>query len=215
MVKTGKPALQAERKASSSTGESSLTHPNSSMKASSSAPSSKVKSKLNRFKMTTSILKHCSSTASPRPPEASNGLANGLLPLVSGESSREKSGQRKKFPKDITDFSLFQKRHRGSSKALSCTGERSRKMYSLSEEAGESVGWDTEKQGKEDITWSEGEEGLLETEKGDEAVVNPVPNKKDKVSNTNNSLQEDEEEESETKVNTYHIDSGSDVCDET
>ncbi|XP_042286659.1 short transient receptor potential channel 4-like [Thunnus maccoyii] len=180
MVKTGKPTLQGERKAGGSTVESSLAYPNALLKVSPCPPSSQLKSKLNRFKITTSILKHCSSTASPRPPEASNGLPNGLLNLVSDESSGEKSSQRRNFPKDFTDFGLFQKRHRGSNEATSGAGEISRKMYSLSEEAGESVGSDGEEQDKEHTAWSKDEKGLLEMEKKEEATVNEAPNEKSK-----------------------------------
>lgn len=178
MVKTGKPALQGERKASGSSVESSLAYPNASLKVSPCPPSSQAKSKLNRFKITASILKQCCSTASSRPPEASNGLPNGLLALVSDESSSEKSSQRRNFPKDITDFGLFQKRHLGSNEATSGAGEISRKIYSLSEEAGESVGSDGEEQDKEHTARSKDEKGLQEMEKKEEATENEAPNQK-------------------------------------
>ncbi|KAM7374498.1 hypothetical protein PAMP_007151 [Pampus punctatissimus] len=178
MVKTGKPALQGERKGSGSSVESSLAYPNASLKVSPCPPSSQVKSKLNRFKITTSILKQCVSTASPRPLEASNGLPNGLLALVCDESSSEKSSQRRNFPKDITDFGLFQKRHWGSNEATSGPGEISRKMYSLSEEAAESVGSDEEEQNKEHMARSKDERGLLEMEKKEEATVIEAANEK-------------------------------------
>ncbi|KAM7398175.1 hypothetical protein PAMA_006189 [Pampus argenteus] len=178
MVKTGKPALQGERKGSSSSVESSLAYPNASLKVSPCPPSSQVKSKLNRFKITTSILKQCSSTASPRPPEASNGLPNGLLALVCDESSIEKSSQRRNFPKDITDFGLFQKRHWGSNETTSGPGEISRKMYSLSEEAAESVGSDGEEQNKEHMAGGEDERGLQEMEKKQDATVIEAANEK-------------------------------------
>ncbi|CAK6969088.1 short transient receptor potential channel 4a [Scomber scombrus] len=178
MVKTGKPALQGERKASASSVESSLAYPNASLKVSPCPQSSQAKSKLNRFKITTSILKQCSSTASPRPPEAFNGLPNGLLALVCDESSSEKSSQRRNFPKDITDFGLFQKRHWGSNEATSGAGENSRKMYCLSEEEGESVGSDREEQDKEHTAMSKDEKGLLEMEKKEEATAIEAPNEK-------------------------------------
>uniref|UniRef100_A0A8D3B909 Transient receptor potential cation channel, subfamily C, member 4a n=1 Tax=Scophthalmus maximus TaxID=52904 RepID=A0A8D3B909_SCOMX len=125
MMKTGKPALQGA-KAGGSSAESGLAYPHSSLKVSPGPQSGQVKSKLNRFKIAASILKLGSSAASPRPPEASNGLPNGLLPLALDAS--EKSSQRRNFPKDIADFGLFQKR------------DVARRMYSLSEEAGESGG---------------------------------------------------------------------------
>ncbi|XP_034034175.1 short transient receptor potential channel 4-like [Thalassophryne amazonica] len=173
MVKTGTPALQGA-KASGSTAESSLAYPHSSLKVSPCPPLSQVKSKLNRFKMTTSILKHCSSAASPRPPEASNGLPNGLLPLTSEESSGEKPSQRRSFSIDIADFGLFQKHHRGPTEVLSSVGEISRKMYSLSEEAGESEGSDTEVQENEQTAQGEEENGLAEAQDGGQSTVRKV-----------------------------------------
>lgn len=137
MMKTGKPALQGA-KAGGSSAESGLAYPHSSLKVSPGPQSGQVKSKLNRFKIAASILKLGSSAASPRPPEASNGLPNGLLPLALDAS--EKSSQRRNFPKDIADFGLFQKRHRGGGEAPSGAGDVARRMYSLSEEAGESGG---------------------------------------------------------------------------
>ncbi|XP_047463898.1 short transient receptor potential channel 4-like [Mugil cephalus] len=155
MMKTGKPALQAA-KASGSSVDSSLAYPNSSLVVPPCPPSSQSKSKLNRFKITASILKQCSSIASPRPPEASNGLPNGLLPMMSDESSSEESSQRRNYPKDITDFGLFQKRG----------------MYSLSEEAGESGGSDAEEQDKEHK--ATGETELLEVQNKEEAADSKV-----------------------------------------
>ncbi|XP_061595338.1 short transient receptor potential channel 4-like [Cololabis saira] len=147
LLKTGKPSLQGAI-ASGSSVESGLAYPNSSLKISSGTPSSKVKSKLNRFKITTSILKQSSSSASPRPPEVFNGLPNGLLSLVSGQSCSDVSSQKRSDPKDSSDFGLFQKHHSGSKDVTSGAGEISREMYSLSEEAGESGGSDDEEQSK-------------------------------------------------------------------
>lgn len=210
MMKTGKPALQGERSASSSSGECSLTYPNTCLKVSTCAPSSQAKSKLNRFKMAASILKQVCSTASPRPPDASNGLPNGLLALGPDESSSEKSGQRRNFPKDITDFGLFQKRHRGTNEATSGTGELSREMYSLSEEAGDSVGSDAEEEDRERTARSE-DEDLLEMETSD--TVNRASKEKRKSSNTNKSLQDDRDSEEEEIV--PHTDSVAGGCDGT
>ncbi|KAM4620402.1 short transient receptor potential channel 4-like [Polymixia lowei] len=151
MVKTGNPSLQGA-KACGSSGESSLAYPNSSLKMSPSPTSSQAKkSKHNLFNITASILKQQGgATASPRPPEAFNGLANGLVPLPADETPGEKSGQRKNFPKDIADFGLFQKRHWCGAGAGPAAGGVSRNMYSLSEEAGgESGGSDSEERGRE------------------------------------------------------------------
>lgn len=206
MVKTGKPGLPGERKASASSVESSLAYPNASLKVSPCPPSSQAKSKLNRFKITTSILKQCSSTTSPRPPEAFNGLPNGLLTLVSDESSSEKSSQRRNFPKDITDFGLFQKRHWGSNETTSGAGENSRKMYSLSEEEGESVGSDREEQDREHTTMSKDEKGLLEMEKKEEATAIETPNEKREQDGG------EKETKDKDKESTSHSDSVADGC---
>ncbi|GAA6223849.1 short transient receptor potential channel 4 [Lates japonicus] len=198
MMKTGKPALQGA-KASGSSVESSLAYPNSSLKVSPCPQSSQVKSKLNRFKVITSILKQGSSTASPRPPEASNGLPNGLLSVDSDESPSEKSSQRRNFPKDITDFGLFQKRHWDSNEATSGTGEISRNMYSLSEEAGESGGSDADEQDKGHRSRGKDEEELLKGEKAEKAAVTEAANEDSEVSNTNRSSEEDGGKETEEK----------------
>ncbi|XP_059207409.1 short transient receptor potential channel 4-like [Centropristis striata] len=182
MMKTGKPALQAA-KASCSSVESSLAYPNASLKVSPSPQSSQAKSKLNRFKIIASILKQGSSTASPRPPESSNGLPNGLLAAAaaaSDESAGLKSSQKRSSPKDSSDFGLFQKRQ---------AGEMSREMYSVSEEAGESEGPDAEQQEKKkDIKGTE-EEAAAANEAQDES----------EASNTNNSSDEGGKKEGEAK----------------
>ncbi|XP_068572077.1 short transient receptor potential channel 4a [Cebidichthys violaceus] len=182
MVKTGKPALQGA-KASGSSAESSLAYPNASLKVSPSPQCGQVKSKLNRFKIIASILKQGGSTASPRPPEPSNGLPNGLV--VSDESSSK--SQRRNSPKDSTDFGLFQKRHWSGNEATLGAGEISRDMYSLSEEAGESGGSDAEQQDKEHQARGKDEKELLQTEKKEEAAVNEAPNENNDVSQANNS----------------------------
>lgn len=146
MMKTGKPALQGAI-ASCSSVESNLAYPNSSLKISTGLPATQAKGKLNRFKITASILKQTSSLASPRPPEASNGLLNGLL--ASEEGCSEPSSQWRNCSKDISDFSLLQKCHWSVKQVPSGSGEVLREMYSLSEEAGESGGSDTEEQSKD------------------------------------------------------------------
>uniref|UniRef100_A0A8C5GYK2 Transient receptor ion channel domain-containing protein n=1 Tax=Gouania willdenowi TaxID=441366 RepID=A0A8C5GYK2_GOUWI len=149
MMRTGNPALQAAN-ASGSSVDSRLAYPNSSLKVTSCSPSSQVKSKLNRFKMAASILKQCCSTASPRPPDAFNGQPNGLLSAVSEESSREQTSQRGNCPKDNLD--LFRKPHWTE-------------MYSLSEEAEESRGSETEQKDKEHLgTDISGKELVVKTE---------------------------------------------------
>ncbi|XP_074467143.1 short transient receptor potential channel 4-like isoform X2 [Sebastes fasciatus] len=196
MVKTGKPALQVA-KASGSSVDSSLAYPNASLKVTPSPQSSQGKSKLNRFKIIASILKQGSSTASPRPPEDSNGLPNGLV--VSDESSGKKSSQKRNSPKDSTDFGSFQKCHWGGSEATSGAEEISREMYSLSEEAGESGGSDAEQQDKERKVRGEDGKGLLQIEKEEEAAANEAPGENSEVSNASNSTGEGGKKESEEK----------------
>lgn len=213
MMKTGKPALQGA-KASGSSAESSLAYPNSSLKVSTCPQSGQAKSKLNRFKIATSILKLGSSTASPRPPEAPNGLPNGLLSVVSDESSGEKSSQRRSFPKDMADFGLFHKRHWGSSEDAGA-GEISRKIYSLSEEAGESGGSDAEGQDKGHTERCEEEKGLLEAEKEEEAAANEAQNEISEASNANDGCLDDggeKETEEKDKEGLPCSDSAADGC---
>nr|XP_020476110.1 short transient receptor potential channel 4 isoform X2 [Monopterus albus] len=212
MMKTGKPALQGA-KASGSSVESTLVYPNSSFKLFSCPQSSQVKSKLNRFKMTTSILKQGCS-ASPRPPEASTGLPNGIFSLVSGESSNESSNQRRNFPKEFTDFGLYQKRHWGGSETTSGTGEISRGMYSLSETAGESEVSDAEEQDKERVARSSHEKETLKGEKTEEAAVSEAVNENSEALNTNSSLEEDGKIETEEKneESLPCVDSDTDGC---
>lgn len=168
MMKTGKSSLNVA-KASGSSVDSSLAYPNSLLKVSPCPQSSQVKSKLNRFKIAASILKMGSSTAAPRPPEASNGLPNGLMSLASDESSGEMSSQRRSNPKDVTEFGLLQKHHRGSKEASTSAGELSREMYSLSEEAEVSGDSDLEVRDKKHTTGGKTEKDLQEIKKKEEA----------------------------------------------
>ncbi|KAM9788462.1 short transient receptor potential channel 4-like [Neosynchiropus ocellatus] len=169
MMKTGKAALQAERKASVSPVESCLAYPGASLKVSSA---SQPKGKLNRFKVAASILKLSGAAASPSRPEA-NGLTNGILSLVSIESAGEKSIQKRQFSKDVTDFTLLQKHHWCGSAA-----KISREIYSLTEEVGEMLGPDCDSQGEEDTPGGKEEEGLLGAGEENEDTMNVASTKK-------------------------------------
>lgn len=79
------------------------------------------------------MLKRGSSATSPRPPEASNGLPNGVLSTASDGSSCEDT--RRNFPKDVADFGSSQKHQRGGNEQ-SDVGEIPREMYPLPEESG-------------------------------------------------------------------------------
>lgn len=192
MMKTGKPALQGA-KASGSSVDSCLAYSNSSLEVPPVPQGDQVKSKLNRFKIITSILKQSGSTASPRPPETSNGLPNGLLSPVSDESSSEKSSQRRNSPKDTTDFGLFQKHQQVRNEDASGAGEISRKMNFLSEEAAESGGSDEEDEEHK------ARDGLPETQTVGETAVNEALNENTKCSGTNNSSDEGGEKKGEYK----------------
>lgn len=131
MMKTGKPAL-AGGKAGGSSADCSAP-----LEEPPGPHASQVKSKLSRFKIITSILKRSSSAPSARPPEASNGLPNGVLSTASEDSSCEDT--RTNVPKDIAEFGLFQK-HPWDGNEQSDAGEIPRLMYPLAEEAAESGG---------------------------------------------------------------------------
>lgn len=133
MMKTGKPALAGGKAGGSSAACSASPEEPPGPHA------SQAKSKLNRFKVITSILKRGSSAPSARPPEASNGLPNGVLSTASEDGSCED----KTVPKDIADFGLFQKHHRDG-KEQSDAGEIPRQMEPLAEEAAESGGSEAE-----------------------------------------------------------------------
>ncbi|KAK6305787.1 hypothetical protein J4Q44_G00245670 [Coregonus suidteri] len=174
MMKTGKPGLGGPGGVGlggpggvggGGGGASCLAYPDRPLKVPTTPtptpPTGQLKNnKMTLFSVTASIIQQSGATASsPRLPEglAFNGLglANGLAPLPSdggsSGSSRDKQGQRKDFPRDITDFGLFQKRHRGGTGA---TGVGAGNIYSVSEEMGETgesdgEGWKGEAGGEE------------------------------------------------------------------
>ena len=147
MMKSGKSALPGA-KAGGSPGESALAYPNAALKVTPSAAGGKAKSKLNLFRVTASILKRGGgATAAPRPPEAFNGLPNGLPPTdAPGGSSDEgkKAEPRQNLPRDTGEVSLFHRRLAGSAAAAAAAGGVARNMYSLPEEAGDSGSSDQE-----------------------------------------------------------------------
>ncbi|KAJ8368556.1 hypothetical protein SKAU_G00085840 [Synaphobranchus kaupii] len=122
-------------------GSSSFVYPDHHFRYSPASTTGQDKSKLT-------LLQHNAAAGTS---EANNGLSNGFpasspspgpasspspgptpSPTPSLTDSKEKL-PRKDFPKDISDFRLFQKCHKGKSSGLNpCT------MYSVSEEAGES-----------------------------------------------------------------------------
>ncbi|KAJ8338929.1 hypothetical protein SKAU_G00357150 [Synaphobranchus kaupii] len=133
MMRGTKPCLQGGKSGTGAT--SSLAYPDRPLKYSPAATAEQpTKGKLNLFSVTTLLQQ---SSASSKLAEAFNGLANGsaaLLPVPSQAlPSRDKLQlQRKDFPKDISDFGLFQKRRKGNA-----AGPNPNKIYSVSEEVGE------------------------------------------------------------------------------
>lgn len=185
MMKTGKPALQGA-KAGGSSADSSLAYSNPSLDGPPGPQGSQVKSKLNRFKIITSILKQGSS--SPRPPEASNGLPNGVLSTVSDEDCSEKSSERRNFPKDINDFGLFPKCHWGGNDDTPSAGEISRQIYSLTEV-------DVEREDKE----AKDEKGLLKTQTEEETAVKEALNEYNETLDADSSSEEGRKKETAEK----------------
>lgn len=137
MMKMGKPALPGGKAGGSSADcSASLEEPPG-------PHGSQVKSKLNRFKIIASILKRGTSAPSPRPPEAPNGLPNGVLSTASDKSSCE--DLRRNFSKDIADAGL----HQWGGIEQSDAGEIPREMYPLSEEAAGSGNSDAKAEDRE------------------------------------------------------------------
>lgn len=114
-----------------STAASSLAYPDHSLKYTPAPSGGQQKNKLNLFDVT-NMLKQ--NPAGSRSPEAFNGLANGslFLPAEAPSTSTSSALHRKDFPKNISDFSLYQKRHRGGN-----LGHTPSKIYSVSEEVDE------------------------------------------------------------------------------
>ncbi|XP_023661069.1 short transient receptor potential channel 4 isoform X1 [Paramormyrops kingsleyae] len=114
-----------------STAASSLTYPDHSLKYTPAPSGGQQKNKLNLFDVT-NMLKQ--NPAGSRSPEAFNGLANGslLLPAEGPSTSTSSALHRKDFPKNISDFSLYQRRRRGGN-----LGHTPSKIYSVSEEVDE------------------------------------------------------------------------------
>ncbi|XP_035288298.1 short transient receptor potential channel 4a isoform X1 [Anguilla anguilla] len=140
MMRGTKPSLQAGKAIA---GASSLAYPDRPLKYSPAPPAEQPsKGKLNLFSVTTALLQQSSASSKP---EAFNGLANGSAALLPGPQApppRDRPQlQRKDFPKDISDFGLFQKRRKGGAAAVAAAavagGPNPNRIYSVSEEVGE------------------------------------------------------------------------------
>ncbi|KAJ8412503.1 hypothetical protein AAFF_G00128390 [Aldrovandia affinis] len=111
MMKGTKPCLQGGK---SGAGASNLALPDCPLKYSPATSAEKPKSKLTLFNVTTLLQQ---SAVTSKPAETFNGLANGsaaLLPPNTVPAKDKLQLQRKDFPKDISDFGLFQKRRKCS-----------------------------------------------------------------------------------------------------
>ncbi|KAG9351782.1 hypothetical protein JZ751_023033, partial [Albula glossodonta] len=128
MMKGTKTCLQGGK---SATGATSLAFADRPLKYSTASSGEQPKSKLNLYNVTTLLQQ---SAAASKAADTFNGLANGSAALLAPPpTSRDKPVlQRKDFPKDISDFGLFQKRRRSSA-----AGPNPNKIYSVSEEVGE------------------------------------------------------------------------------
>uniref|UniRef100_A0A8K9X2B1 Transient receptor potential cation channel, subfamily C, member 4a n=1 Tax=Oncorhynchus mykiss TaxID=8022 RepID=A0A8K9X2B1_ONCMY len=232
MMKTGKPGLGGpggvvgggSGGSGVGGGQSCLAYADRSLKVPTTPPTSIGQLKNNKktlFTVTASIIQQGGATASsPRLPDALafNGLrlANGLAPLPAdggfSASSRDKQGQRKDFPRDITDFGLFQKRQRGGATGVG-------NIYSVSEEMGETGESDGEERkgeaGESDGEGRKGEaggeegKGLLEDREKEEEEEDGV---KEEEANKGRGKEreevEEEEEEEEEGESFLHQESG-------
>ncbi|XP_030634013.1 short transient receptor potential channel 4b [Chanos chanos] len=149
------------------TTASNTTYPDHSALYSTVLSTGQQKSKLNLYDVTTILQHHCAESA----------LANGSVSALPECSSKEKT--RKDFPKDITDFSLFQKTHKRTNH---CSNPN--KIYSVTEEVGESdvhhLDCGTQEEAEKqpltvDATGAEleNEEEILENEKEEEMELSP------------------------------------------
>lgn len=112
-----------------SSGASSLVYPDHSFKYSPKFPPAQPQSKLHLFNVTTTILQQSSAAATTL--EAFNKLANGSMVHTPDVSTKDRLA-RKDFPKNISDFGLFQNCQKGRSP------NPSNQMYAVSEEVGQS-----------------------------------------------------------------------------
>ncbi|KAL0994881.1 hypothetical protein UPYG_G00128700 [Umbra pygmaea] len=160
-------------------GASCLAYPDRPLKfptTSTGAASQPRKTKNSLFSVTASILQQSSATpSSTRPPEGM-GVANGLVSppsdggLSSGSSrAPDRPGQRKDFPRDITDFGLFQKRQRSATGAT-VGGAGTVIIYPVSEESGEMGESDGEAGARKGKTEGGDHKGVLENGGGDEGL---------------------------------------------
>lgn len=190
MMKTGKPPLQG-----ATSVDSTLPFSSSSLEGTAGPHCGQAKSKLNRFKVITSILKQGGSTASPRPPEASNGLPNGVLSPVADEGSEEKLD----FSTDITDFGTFQKHQQEGGGAGIGAGEVLKQTSALTEEQPNVSGADEPQRDHRVEDDEEDSEGLLEKQTEENSTFNEARHETNELLYTVGNSADNRKEEREGK----------------
>lgn len=106
------------------TGASNLANVGESCKYDAATSGTTQKSKLHLFDVTSLLQQRPKSNVS----EGYNGLINGSALLVSDKGTQQK----RDFPKDMSNFGLFQRRQK-----INSIDRNTNKIYSVSEEAGE------------------------------------------------------------------------------
>lgn len=190
MMKTGKPALQG-----ATSVDSSLPFSSSSLEGPSGPHCGQAKSKLNRFKIIASILKQGGSTASPRPPEASNGLPNGVLSPAPDEGTKEKLD----FSTDIADFGSFQKHQQEGGRPGIGAGEHFKQTSLLTEEQPSFSGVDAPPRDHRVEEDEDDSEGLLEKQTEKNSTFNEARHENNELLNTVGNSDDNRKEEREGK----------------
>ncbi|KAJ8391483.1 hypothetical protein AAFF_G00089570 [Aldrovandia affinis] len=126
MMKHSKPSMLGGK---ISSGSSSLVYPDHPFKYSPAHNAGQDKSQLNLYTVTTMFQQSSAASTSG----AYSGLSNGLPATGSAPDSSKEKLPRRDFPKDISNFGLFQKQHKGKHPRPNPNA-----MYSVSEEVGES-----------------------------------------------------------------------------
>ncbi|XP_030648073.1 short transient receptor potential channel 4a [Chanos chanos] len=132
MMKGGKACLQGTKM---NAGATSTAYPDRPLKGPQAAPGGQMKPMLNLFDVTTTLLQQGGARDSPKSPETYSDMANGSIALPS-----EKINAERDFPKDIAGL-YHQLRHRGPNHPS--------RIYSVSEEVGESDSEDQTQDGKD------------------------------------------------------------------
>lgn len=194
MMKTGKPGLQG-----ATSVDSSLPFSSSSLERPAGPHCGQTKSKLNRFKIITSILKQGGSTVSPRPPEASNGLPNGVLSPLPDEGSEEKLD----FPTDVADFGLFQRHQQEGGGAGIGAEEVLKRTSSLTEEQPSVSGADVPRKDPRVEEDKKDNEGFLGKQTEENSTFNEARHENNELLNTVGNTDSRKEEQEGKSTETF------------